>query len=711
MYKKMGCGFFLSLMMVLVSACSSGAGDVATPTTHVEKIETRATSVSTEPQKQESSRGEMATQEATQAAPPEETDQPPGVVPSRNPIPRLVAGESVVIRKIAMANKESGWAIASAADGAWRVLRTEDGGETWWDASPPEGAPAAGETKPAEGFFLDRTTAWISYHPYEVIWTSQDGGVTWQGARTTLSTMLGVTIWFENATNGWVMKALDAGMNHVYIALYRTTSGGSRWEVLFDPYSSDELQSFSKTGMVFSGETGWVTRDSGGVSAAVFLDVSRDGGRTWEEIDLDPPSSSPGVFEEGYCGLYSPTLFTSQQGAFTLTCKTFRDGETLESHFIYETEDGGTTWRTRDYPGGELTFVDREVVYALGRDIHRSNDGGQTWTLVKTVNWDGEFSFVDRETAWAVAEANKEFALVQTSDGCQSFREIEPQVVAAKTPVSAGASGPTAISGQIAFLSNRDNPDEYTYDIYLMNSDGSGLKELTDSSGMILNFSWSPDGTRIVFDSDREDKDEIYVIDVESLIWTQLTANDVWDSDPAWSPKGSEIAFVSTREGDYAIYIMDVEGSAVRKLTAGQTPAWSPDGSRIAFSVHNDGMFVINADGSGVHRLTDSSVHGYDWHPAWSQDGSEILFGSNRHAPGDAATDFVYVMNADGTGIGQLTSSAYGMPPFAWSPDGVWIAYTEGFGAGANMYLMDRNGMNVRPLTEYNEGFHPLWRP
>jgi photosystem II stability/assembly factor-like uncharacterized protein len=699
----------LILFLLLTNGCSLEEPPSATPTPP--RAAPTPTLQATASQKQDAGRGDPTIGETTEDETPVPTREPAPIVVPENPIPRLEAGQTITIRKIYMANAKLGWAIAAAEDGAFRVMRTDDGGSTFWDASPPAGAPEAGEKKPADGFFLDEDRAWVSYQPYEVIWYTQDGGASWHGAMTNLSTLFGVRIWFEDANHGWVMKTLDAGMSSVYIALFRTTNGGASWEALFDPYTSDELQSFSKTGMVYFGETGWVTRDSYGVSVEVFLDLSQDGGRTWEKITLNPPSSAPDSFTDGYCGLASPTLFSDQYGVFVLNCKSYSGDEKIESHFIYETQDGGATWTTRSYVGGELVFVDRSNAYALGRDIHRSQDGGQTWTKVKSVHWDGDFTFVDADTAWAVARANDQYALVHTSDGCQSFEEIEPEVVPAKVPARAGAGAPAAISGQIGFLSYRDNPDTSTSDIYLVNSDGSGLQELTDSSGRISNFSWSPDGSRIVFDSNRDEKYELYIVDVESLAWTQLTDNDANDADPAWSPDGSEIAFVSTRDGDSAIYIMDVNGGGVRKLTEGQTPAWSPDGSRTAFSIMEDGMFVINNDGSGLQRLTDSSEYGYDWHPAWSPDGSKILFGSNRQTPGDYANDEVYVMNADGTGVGQLTFSSTGAPPYAWSSDGTMIAYTRGWGSGAKLYVMDGSGMNQRPLMENNEGSHPLWRP
>lgn len=148
------------------------------------------------------------------------------------------------------------------------------------------------------------------------------------------------------------------------------------------------------------------------------------------------------------------------------------------------------------------------------------------------------------------------------------------------------------------------------------------------------------------------------------------------------------IAFVSDRDGSPEIYVMNADGSGVTRLTSDAvnvSPAWSPDGSRIVFMSNRDGgneeIYVVNADGTNVTRLTNEGS--LDEQPAWSPDGKRIAFQSNRSSHFE-----IYVMSANGSGIKRLTTDLptqcrrglvfcrYELFP-AWAPDGGKIAFAH----------------------------------
>jgi hypothetical protein len=179
---------------------------------------------------------------------------------------------------------------------------------------------------------------------------------------------------------------------------------------------------------------------------------------------------------------------------------------------------------------------------------------------------------------------------------------------------------------RIAYLGRRDLYSKNNIFITDL-ADGTTIR-VTRSDGNYLTPRWSPDGTRLVFAAYQTlGSYEVFVVNVDGSQQQNLSRDAAADYDPSWSPDGTQIAFVSTRWVEslccrYDVYVMNADGSAVRRLTTqrapSSSPAWSPDGTHIVFGA-GDALFLISVDGSSMARLTTPPVGSKDTSPAWRQ--------------------------------------------------------------------------------------------
>lgn len=226
---------------------------------------------------------------------------------------------------------------------------------------------------------------------------------------------------------------------------------------------------------------------------------------------------------------------------------------------------------------------------------------------------------------------------------------------------------------------------------------------------------------QIAYTSKRAGNHEIYVADPDGVNRIRLTHHAADDAHPSWSPDGGRIAFISNRNGgNYQIYVMDSNGKNLRRLTQGPRdwfPSWSPDGQTIAFEGFGAvepylKIHVVAPDGTNWRRL-GTDISSSDRHPTWSPDSRRIAYESWRN--GERAD--IYVMSAGGRHLSRLTFTDVSERQPAWSPSGEKIAFcSKGIedpeSSDFEIFVMDADGKNRKRLTDNKrEDWHPAWSP
>jgi Tol biopolymer transport system component/outer membrane protein OmpA-like peptidoglycan-associated protein len=233
---------------------------------------------------------------------------------------------------------------------------------------------------------------------------------------------------------------------------------------------------------------------------------------------------------------------------------------------------------------------------------------------------------------------------------------------------------------------------------------------VTVGSGMDIDPAWSPDGSRIAFQSDRDGDPDVYVMNADGSDVRQLTNSPGFDGAPSWSPDGTRIAFASERTGNSDVFVMGADGSGQTPITQtpgfDSRPAWSPDGSRIAFESDRDGnieMYAAAPDGSGPTRLT--TYPEFDGWANWLASGAGLAIGRDVNGNGD-----VVILSPDGRSAVNLTNSpgvADSRP--APAPDGSRIAYASKVGGVFQIFTMAPDGSGVRQVTTGPQCDFPDW--
>jgi len=278
----------------------------------------------------------------------------------------------------------------------------------------------------------------------------------------------------------------------------------------------------------------------------------------------------------------------------------------------------------------------------------------------------------------------------------------------------AGAwSSASRTNGLIALSSSTGGGQVFTVDIT-----GKHVAILSGGAGGNAP-AWSPDGKRIVFYTTASSGSQLWLLNAPWTRATPLTTPGAFAQidRPTWSPDGKSIAFGGTAGpgAPLLIWTIGVNGQGLHSLTTvdetpfAVDPVWSPDGSKIAFvssqgangsgGTAPSGIYVMNTDGSGIHRLTPSNPAPQQ-EPVWSPDGKWLAFSQL-----DANWQTNHVANierigADGTGSRQLTTGGFWAGGPVISPDGTKIAFYryKGTTVEPHTFLINSNGTGLQQL-------------
>jgi Tol biopolymer transport system component len=210
----------------------------------------------------------------------------------------------------------------------------------------------------------------------------------------------------------------------------------------------------------------------------------------------------------------------------------------------------------------------------------------------------------------------------------------------------------------------------------------TGMQTVLAEGQQGFHPAWSPDGTKIAFvgwigepDESGQQESELFIMDSDGSNLRQVATRPGPDLSPRWSPDGRRIAWwgYGPEDEPSRLFMVDVESGELMELGQGTDPVWSPDGRRLLFvqeeqepgviaAEPNLEVFVLDVETGERLNLTNNGLP--DRWPTWSPDGSRIAFVSERDSPlGD-----IYVMNADGSDVKRLTDNDLQEFMLAWSP-------------------------------------------
>jgi TolB protein len=246
-------------------------------------------------------------------------------------------------------------------------------------------------------------------------------------------------------------------------------------------------------------------------------------------------------------------------------------------------------------------------------------------------------------------------------------------------------------------------------EIYVADYDGANQRRITINRSLNVFPSWAPDGRSIIYTSYRSGVPDLLISNIFAGTLEQPTKGSGQNWLPVFSPDGTRIAFVSSRDGNSEIYVMNRDGSDLRRLTNNpaidSTPTFSPTGTQIAFTSDRTGtpqIYTVNVDGSGLmRRSSESFADRATWSPA---PFNEVAFAA-RTGPGND----IKILNIASGETRQITFGEGTNESPAWAPNGRHLAFMSTRQGRSQIFVVDRDGRNLRQITRDGNNTTPNW--
>jgi WD40 repeat protein len=399
-----------------------------------------------------------------------------------------------------MSDARQGWAVGGTEEeigySLRHILRTEDGGLTWSDVTPPESFAGPDYWWRVSAFFLDQQTAWVAYpgtgSRAEAVWRTHDGGQTWDrglGLEGIVCCGMdaGFDLEFVDQTHGWLAGGYLFGAGSSGTELFRTTDGGITWDLEWNEHGEAGIDSWLRcceTVFEFVDSVyGWAV--SNDHNYEVFeVQWTDDGGMSWRSqgpfepipeggsrINVDPGTGYDGLDYEVACEAGPGRLFSSSQASMAVRCF----GPDGNHDYLFTTRDAGNSWDRvaitatiavstgSRWPPISIHFESPSSIFLVAQtgptaedpnqpvptELLHSGNGGRSWDRIGSLPLLDYLSvvFAEGQPRWIVgpaglADADPSQALYRSDDGGRTWVEVVPKVAAGGSPSRLGASPP-----------------------------------------------------------------------------------------------------------------------------------------------------------------------------------------------------------------------------------------------------------------------------